>query len=131
MRRRVRMCGFPPPVSVTSHCLTLSKSVHFPADFIVSFPTAEPCSILCVDHIFTLHSFVDAQRGWLRFLAVSNGAATNQDVHAREVTSRVHRQPTECAKMSTATPQTGLISQFYKDLQKLNTKRKPANPRMG
>ena len=58
--------------------VTLSRSIHVAANGTVSFfLTAEQYPIVCMYHIFFIHSSVDGYLGCFRVVAIVNSASVN------------------------------------------------------
>ena len=68
---------------LTYFTLTVSRSIHISTNDPISFLfMAEQYSIVCMYHIFFIHSSVDGHLGFFHVLAIVNGAAENIGVHA-------------------------------------------------
>ena len=62
--------------------MLISRSIQAAANGIISFfLMAEQYSIVCMYHIFYIHSSVDGHLGYFRVLAILSGAVMNIGVH--------------------------------------------------
>ena len=68
-------------VRLISLCTLPSKYIHVIANDRISFFSWQITILLCVYHIFFIHSYVDGYLGCFHILAAANIAAVNIGVH--------------------------------------------------